>query len=61
MHIEDWHEEFLSKFSPEEYYACLKKAKLQSAMENPCLRYFIGLPNFAEEETYYHFMKGWIC
>lgn len=32
MHIEDWNDEFLSEFSPEQYYACLKKANIQSAM-----------------------------
>ena len=26
MHIDDWDEEFLSKFSPEEYFENLKKA-----------------------------------
>lgn len=32
MHIADWNEEFLSKFSPEEYLENLKKAKVQNAM-----------------------------
>ena len=32
MHIDDWDEEFLSKFSPEEYFENLKKANIQSAM-----------------------------
>ena len=32
MHIDDWDEEFLSKFSPEEYFLNLKKANIQSAM-----------------------------
>lgn len=32
MHIEDWNEEFLSKFSPKEYCENLKKAKIDNAM-----------------------------
>ncbi len=32
MHIDDWDETFLSKFSPEIYVENLKKAKIQSAM-----------------------------
>lgn len=32
MHIEDWNEEFLSKFSAEEYCDNLKRGKIQSAM-----------------------------
>ena len=32
MHIEDWDERFLSRFSPEEYVENLKRAKIQSAM-----------------------------
>ena len=32
MHIEDWNEEFLSKFDPEVYFANLKKAHIQSPM-----------------------------
>lgn len=32
MHIDDWNEEFLSKFSPEDYFENLKKAKIQNAM-----------------------------
>ena len=32
MHIDDWNDEFLSKFSPEEYFENLKKAKIQNAM-----------------------------
>ena len=32
MHIEDWSEEFLSKFSPEEYVKNLLDAKIQNAM-----------------------------
>lgn len=32
MHIDDWNEEFLSKFSPEEYLENLKRAKIQNAM-----------------------------
>lgn len=32
MHIEDWNEEFLSRFSPEIYLENLKKAKIQNAM-----------------------------
>lgn len=32
MHIDDWNEEFLSRFSPEEYLANLKRAKIQNAM-----------------------------
>lgn len=32
MHINDWDEKFLSEFSPEEYVANLKKAKIQNAM-----------------------------
>ena len=33
MHIEDWNEEFLSKFSPEEYVENLLNAKIQNAMK----------------------------
>ncbi len=32
MHIADWDDSFLSKFSPEEYVENLKKAKIQTAM-----------------------------
>lgn len=32
MHIDDWHEEFLSRLDPETYVALLKEAKVQSAM-----------------------------
>lgn len=32
MHIEDWDEEFLSEFSPEEYFANLKRAHIQAPM-----------------------------
>lgn len=32
MHIEDWSEEFLAQFSPEEYYANLKRAGITAPM-----------------------------
>lgn len=32
MHIEDWNPEFLSEFSPEEYFENLKRAHIQSPM-----------------------------
>lgn len=32
MHIEDWDDEFLSKFDPEDYVDNLKRAKIQAAM-----------------------------
>lgn len=32
MHIDDWNEEFLSKFSPDTYLENLKKANIQNAM-----------------------------
>ena len=32
MHIDDWSDEFLSAFSPEEYFRLLKKANVQVAM-----------------------------
>jgi len=32
MHIEDWSDEFLSEFSPEDYYNNLKSAQLDNAM-----------------------------
>lgn len=32
MHMDDWSEEFLSRFSPEEYFENLKTAKIQNAM-----------------------------
>ncbi len=32
MHIDDWNDEFLSKFSPEEYVNNLTKAKIENAM-----------------------------
>lgn len=32
MHLDDWSEEFLSKFSPEEYYENLKRANVSNAM-----------------------------
>ena len=32
MHIEDWSDEFLSKFSAEAYFENLKKANIESAM-----------------------------
>lgn len=32
MHIDDWNEEFLSRFSPEKYLENLKMAKIQNAM-----------------------------
>ena len=32
MHIDDWHEEFLSRLEPETYVGLLKEARVQSAM-----------------------------
>ena len=32
MHIEDWSDEFLSSFSPEEYFGNLRKAHIQAPM-----------------------------
>ena len=32
MHIDDWHEEFLSRFSPQEYVENLKRAQINNAM-----------------------------
>ena len=32
MHIEDWNDEFLSEFSPEEYVRCLKLAQIDAPM-----------------------------
>jgi len=32
MHIDEWNDEFLSKFDPKEYYENLKRAKINSAM-----------------------------
>ena len=32
MHIDDWHEDFLSRLDPETYVGLLKKARVQSAM-----------------------------
>lgn len=32
MHIDDWHEAFLSEFNPDTYYESLKKANVQNAM-----------------------------
>lgn len=32
MHIDDWNDEFLSEFSPEDYFENLKKANVQNAM-----------------------------
>ncbi len=32
MHIDDWNEEFLSEFDPDEYFANLKRAKVENAM-----------------------------
>ena len=32
MHIEDWKDEFLSEFSPEEYVRCLKLAQIDAPM-----------------------------
>ena len=32
MHIADWSDDFLSKFSADEYYENLKRAKIQSPM-----------------------------
>lgn len=32
MHLDDWSDEFLSKFSPEDYFENLKTAKIQNAM-----------------------------
>ena len=32
MHIDDWSDEFLKDFSPENYYELLKKANIQVAM-----------------------------
>ncbi len=32
MHIADWSDEFLSKLSAEDYFGCLKRAKIQSVM-----------------------------
>lgn len=32
MHIDDWDDEFLSKFNPEDYFENLKRAKIKNAM-----------------------------
>lgn len=44
MHIEDWNDEFLSKFDEKEYFANLKRAKIQGAMIY--LQSHVGLCNF---------------
>ena len=52
MHIDDWNEEFLSKFSPEDYYKNLKNANIQNAMI-----YFqshVGLCNFPTKSGKMH-------
>lgn len=52
MHIDDWNEEFLSKFSPEDYYKNLKNANIQNAMI-----YFqshVGLCNFPTKSGKIH-------
>ncbi len=44
MHIDDWDDNFLSEFNPDEYYNNLKTAKVQSAMIY--LQSHVGLCNF---------------
>lgn len=44
MHIDDWDESFLAKFSPREYFDNLKRAKIQNAMIY--LQSHVGLCNF---------------
>lgn len=52
MHIDDWSEEFLSEFSPEEYVRLLKKANVQTAMIY--LQSHLGLCNWPTETARMH-------
>lgn len=52
MHIEDWNEEFLSKFDENEYFSNLKKGKIQSAMIY--LQSHVGLCNFPTKVSKQH-------
>ena len=52
MHIEDWDEQFLSAFDPEEYYQNLKRADLDAAMIY--LQSHVGLCNFPTKEGRMH-------
>lgn len=57
MHIDDWNEEFLSEFSPENYVECLKKAKIQMAMIY--LQSHVGICNWPTKtgKIHNHFIK----
>ena len=52
MHIDDWSEEFLSEFSAENYFAMLKKAKVQMAMIY--LQSHLGLCNWQSKTAKTH-------
>ena len=52
MHIDDWNEEFLSKFDPQFYYECLKTAKIQSPMIY--LHSHVGLCNWDSQSGLTH-------
>lgn len=47
MHIEDWDDSFLSEFDAQEYFDCLKKAKIQSSMIY--MHSHVGLCNWDSE------------
>ena len=58
MHINDWSEEFLSKFNADEYYKNLVNAKIQSPMIY--LQSHTGLCHYPTKsgKTHAHFAKN---
>lgn len=52
MHIEDWDEQFLSQFDPDEYYQNLKRARVDAAMIY--LHSHVGVCNFPTKEGKMH-------
>jgi hypothetical protein len=52
MHIDDWNEEFFSRFDPQAYFECLKMAKIQSPMIY--LQSHVGLCNWPSKSGRMH-------
>jgi len=57
MHIDDWNDEFLAEFSPENYFQCLKDGKVQVAMIY--LQSHLGYCNWPSKtaKVHNHFLK----
>ena len=52
MHIDDWNEEFFSRFDPQAYFECLKMARIQSPMIY--LHSHVGLCNWPSKSGRMH-------